>query len=144
MGIETGIFLSLLHGRQWDAGIDACGYLPRVVLRSAALLRDAVHRYLFVSSISVYADGSGPGQDERSARAALPSADCADIPAHYGALKAACGDAVLAQFGERLLLLRPWLIVGPFDPTGRFTYWMQRVARGGSCWLPTRLGIRCN
>lgn len=132
--------LSLLHGRQWDAVIDTCGYLPRVVHRSATLLRDAVDRYLFVSSISVYADGSVPGQDERSARAALPSADCEDIPAHYGALKAACEDAVLAQFGERSLLLRPGLIVGPFDPSGRFTYWVQRVARGGIVLAPSSPG----
>ena len=128
--------LAPLRGRSWDAVVDTCGYLPRVVRRSAQALREAAARYLFISSVSVYADPSSPGQDEQAARAPLPSADCEDIPAHYGALKAACEDEVLAAFGTRALVLRPGLIVGPLDPTGRFTYWVQRVARGGTVLAP--------
>ena len=128
--------LVALRGRRWDAVVDTCGYLPRLVRRSAQALRDLVGRYLFVSSISVYADSSAAGQDEQSTRARLPSADCEDIPGHYGALKAACEDEVQRLFGERAILLRPGLIVGPFDPTGRFTYWVQRVARGGTVLAP--------
>ena len=128
--------LVALRGRRWDAVVDTCGYLPRLVRRSAQALRDSVGRYLFVSSISVYADSSAAGQDEQSTRARLPSADCEDIPGHYGALKAACEDEVQRLFGERAILLRPGLIVGPFDPTGRFTYWVQRVARGGTVLAP--------
>jgi len=128
--------LAPLRGRSWDAVVDTCGYLPRVVRRSAQALRDAAGRYLFVSSISVYADSSIAGQDEQAPRAALPDPECEDIPEHYGALKAACEDEVQRLFGERAILLRPGLIVGPFDPTGRFTYWVQRVARGGKVLAP--------
>lgn len=128
--------LAPLRGRQWHAVIDTCGYLPRVVRRSAQLLRDSVDRYLFVSSISVYADSSTAGQDEQAGRLPLPNPDCEDIPGYYGALKATCEDEVQAVFGPRAVLLRPGLIVGPFDPTGRFTYWAQRVARGGAIVAP--------
>jgi 2'-hydroxyisoflavone reductase len=128
--------LEALRRRCWDAVVDTCGYLPRVVRRSAQALRDGVGRYLFVSSISVYADASRPGQDEQAARALLPAADCEDLASHYGALKAACEDEVQAAFADRAILLRPGLIVGPFDPTGRFTYWVRRVARGGAVLAP--------
>jgi 2'-hydroxyisoflavone reductase len=128
--------LDALRGRRWDAVVDTCGYLPRVVRRSAQALSDAVDRYLFVSSISVYAEAAVAGQDEAAPRERLPSPDCEDIPGHYGALKAACEDEVQRLFGERAILLRPGLIVGPFDPSGRFTYWVQRVARGGAVLAP--------
>lgn len=128
--------LAPLERRSWDAVVDTCGYLPRIVRRSAQLLQDAVGRYLFVSSISVYADSAAAGQDEQAARAQLPAPDCEDIPSQYGALKAACEDVVLQNFGERAILLRPGLIVGPFDPSGRFTYWVQRVGRGGTVLAP--------
>jgi 2'-hydroxyisoflavone reductase len=128
--------LAPLRGRRWDALVDTCGYLPRVVRGSVGALRDALDAYLFVSSISVYADSATPGLDENAPRARLPAPDCEDIPNHYGALKAACEDEVLAGFGSRALVVRPGLIVGPFDPTGRFTYWPQRVARGGSVLAP--------
>lgn len=132
--------LAALRGRSWDAVVDTCGYLPRVVRRSAEALRGSAARYLFVSSISVYADASAAGQDERAPRARLPDPGCEDIPAHYGALKAACEDEVQAAFGERAILLRPGLIVGPFDPSGRFTYWVQRVGRGGTVLAPPSPG----
>ncbi len=128
--------LAPLRGRQWDAVVDTCGYLPRVVRRSVELLRGAVERYLFVSSISVYADSAAPGQDESAARARLPAPDCEDIPNHYGALKAACEDEVEAGFGAASIVVRPGLIVGPFDPSGRFTYWPRRVMRGSTVLAP--------
>jgi len=128
--------LAPLQGRRWDAVIDTCGYLPRVVRQSVEVLRDDVPNYLFVSSISVYADMATPGQDEDAPRAELPSPEIEDIPAHYGALKAACEDVVRAAYGEQAIVVRPGLIVGPFDPTGRFTYWPQRVARGGRVLAP--------
>lgn len=128
--------LAPLRGRRWDAVVDTCGYLPRVVRRSVEALRDGVPVYLFVSSISVYADMATSGQDEDAPRAALPSPGIEDIPTHYGALKAACEDVVLAAYGGQAVVVRPGLIVGPFDPTGRFTYWPQRVARGGRVLAP--------
>lgn len=128
--------LAPLRRREWDAVIDTCGYLPRVVRRSAQALRDSVGSYLFVSSISVYADASVGGQDEHAPRARLPDPECEDIAGHYGALKATCEDEVREIFGGRAILVRPGLIVGPFDPSGRFTYWVQRLARGGTVLAP--------
>jgi 2'-hydroxyisoflavone reductase len=128
--------LAPLLGRQWDAIFDTCGYLPRVVRKSARALGDAAQRYLFVSSISVYADGAAIGQGEDAPRAKLLSPECEDIAGHYGALKAACEDEVVSSWDDRAVLVRPGLIVGPFDPSGRFTYWAQRLARGGDVLAP--------
>ncbi|HEU6445508.1 MAG TPA: SDR family oxidoreductase [Gaiellaceae bacterium] len=136
-GDRTGD-LSELDGRRWDAVVDPSGYLPHVVRRSAEALRDSVGRYLFVSSISVYADfGTGPSEGS-------PRAELGDMPAdellpeyeNYGALKALAEDAVWEVLGDRATIVRPGLIVGPHDPTGRFTYWPHRVARGGDMVVP--------
>jgi 2'-hydroxyisoflavone reductase len=131
--------LSLLSGRSWDAVVDTSGYFPAVVRASAEALRDSVDRYVFVSSISAYADFSeGPSED--SPRAELADGHPADemLPEYenYGALKALCEDAVTDVFGERAVIVRPGLIVGPHDPTGRFTYWSHRIARGGDFVVP--------
>lgn len=127
--------LDSLRGRRWDAAIDTCGYVPRVVGAAAELLRGAVQRYVFVSSISVYADFAR-GPDESSPVAELADPDSEDVPRDYGALKAACERVVTAAFGDHALNIRPGLIVGPFDPTGRFTYWALRLARGGDVLAP--------
>lgn len=128
--------LDALLGRRWDAVVDCCGFVPRVVGASAALLRDAVARYVFVSSISVYADFTKPGTDEQAPVASLDDPANEDVMANYGALKAACERAVLREFGARALVVRPGLIVGPHDPTGRFTYWVERAGRGGEILAP--------
>jgi 2'-hydroxyisoflavone reductase len=128
--------LAALAGRRWDAVIDTCGYVPRVVRQSAEALRGAVGCYLFVSSISVYADDAAAGQDENAPVAALSNPASEDIGRDYGALKAACEQVVSQVFGSRALHVRPGLIVGPWDPTGRFTYWVDRLARGGEVLAP--------
>lgn len=127
--------LSALGGRRWDAVVDTCGYVPRVVRRSAEALLDS-GLYCFVSSVSVYADFSVPATEES------PVAELGDLPEDevtpesYGPLKALCEDAVRETFRDRALVVRPGLIVGPHDPTGRFTYWPHRVARGGEVLAP--------
>jgi 2'-hydroxyisoflavone reductase len=122
--------LSLLTGREWDAVIDTCGYLPDDVASSAAALTRC-GTYCFVSSVSVYADFSLPA-DEESPVAELGEMARDEVTEDsYGALKALCEDAVREAFSDRALVVRPGLIVGPHDPTGRFTYWPHRVARGG-------------
>jgi 2'-hydroxyisoflavone reductase len=131
--------LSALTGREWDAVVDPSGYIPAAVRASAEELRDRVGRYLFVSTISVYADFSrGPGED--SPRATLEDGQPEDelMPEYenYGALKALAEDAVSNVYGDRALIVRPGLIVGPHDPTGRFTYWPHRIARGGEFLIP--------
>ena len=128
-----------LSKRSWDAVIDTSGYLPQVVGRSADALKDRVGRYLFVSSISVFRDFSAPSIDESSPVEPPPD----PLPEtlvieQYGALKAACEATVRATFGDRALVVRPGLIVGPHDPTDRFTWWPARIARGGRVAAPGR------
>ena len=130
--------LSGLNGREWDAVVDTSGYIPAVVRGSAEDLKDSVGRYLFVSSVSVYADfAKGPRED--SPRAELGDAPIDELSPeyeNYGALKALCEDAVTDVHADRATIVRPGLIVGPHDPTGRFTYWPHRVARGGEVVVP--------
>jgi 2'-hydroxyisoflavone reductase len=130
--------LSALAGREWDAVLDPSGYIPSVVRASAEALVDATGHYLFVSSVSVYASLAEPVDEE------TPVAELGDLPddrltedySNYGALKALCEQAVADVFGERQASVRPGLIVGANDPTGRFTYWPHRIARGGQVVAP--------
>ena len=124
-----------LRGREWDAVVDTSGYLPRVVGQSAGLLADAVGHYVFVSSISVYASFAEV-VDEGSELAELSAPGSEDNSADYGALKALCEREVDTAFPGRSTAVRAGLIVGPHDPTGRFTYWPHRVARGGDVLVP--------
>lgn len=128
--------LDALRGRTWDAVLDTSGYVPRIVRQSAELLAPSVERYLFVSSISVYADGVKAPITEATALATTPDPASEDVRAHYGALKALCEQAVEAAMPGRALAIRPGLIVGPTDPTDRFTYWPVRLARGGEVLAP--------
>ncbi|HEX7557660.1 MAG TPA: NAD-dependent epimerase/dehydratase family protein, partial [Usitatibacter sp.] len=128
--------LDALLGRSWDGVIDTSGYLPQVVRRSAEALRDATGRYAFVSSISVYG-GPGFGEDDAVQPPPDPLPDAMTMET-YGALKAACEGVVRGIFGERATIVRPGLIVGPHDPTDRFTWWPWRIARGGRVAAPGR------
>jgi 2'-hydroxyisoflavone reductase len=130
--------LDALAGRVWDAAVDTSGYVPRIVGASAAFLEPRCDRYAFVSSISVYADLAGP-VDESSPVGTLAdetAEEMGDEHENYGPLKALCERAVQAVFGDRALIARPGLIVGPHDPTGRFTYWPHRLVRGGEVLAP--------
>jgi 2'-hydroxyisoflavone reductase len=133
--------LDPLAGRTWDAVIDTSGYVPRIVGASADLLRDAAGHYVFVSSISVYASFAQV-VDETAPVAQLADPGSEDVQADYGALKARCEERVEAAFPGRATHVRAGLIVGPFDPTGRFTYWPHRVARGGEVLVPAPLSRR--
>jgi len=127
--------LDALARRNWDGVVDTSGYVPRVVRQSAELLRDAVSRYVFVSSISVYDDFSDP-VDESSPVAKLEDPSTEEIMEAYGALKAACENVVDEVYGDRSARVRAGLIVGPYDPTDRFTYWPRRLALGGEVLGP--------
>jgi len=127
-----------LRGRTFDAVVDMSGYFPPDVERSATLLAGAAGRYLFVSTRSVYSDHSTPGANEDSPVGELPPGvpDDEITGESYGPLKLGCERAAQAAFGDRALVLRPGLIVGPYDPTGRFTYWPVRAADGGDMLAP--------
>ena len=109
--------------------------MPRLVRASAELLRDSGH-YVFVSSISAYATPYRPGFDESAPLADLADPTTEEISGNYGGLKAACERVVEEVFPGRCTVVRAGLIVGPHDPTGRFTYWPHRVARGGEVLAP--------
>lgn len=129
--------LRALRGCTWDAVIDTSGYVPRLVQASAAVLKEGVGHYIFISSISVYADLRQPGVTEAAPVRTLADPTIEEVgPQTYGALKALCERAVDALMPGRALIVRPGLLVGPHDPTGRFTYWVQRVAAGGEVLAP--------
>lgn len=127
--------LRALEGGRWDAVVDTSGYVPRLVRHSAELLRDAATHYTFVSSCSVYADHSRRN-DEASKLEELEDPASEDVERDYGGLKAGCERVVTETYGESALVVRAGLIVGPHDPTGRFTYWPVRIARGGDVLAP--------
>jgi 2'-hydroxyisoflavone reductase len=131
--------LSALHGRRWDAVIDTCGYVPRVVRASAELLAGALENYTFISTISVYASFNTPWIDESAAVGTLADEAVEEVTGEtYGPLKALCEQAAEGALPGRVLNVRPGLIVGPHDPTDRFTYWPHRVAQGGAVLAPGR------
>jgi len=136
---DRSVDLSSMKGRRWEAVIDTCGYLPRVVSASAATLADAVEHYTFISTESVYASPLQPGLDENAPLGVLPDESVEEITGEtYGPLKVLCERAVEAVLPGRTLVVRPGLIVGPHDTSDRFTYWPYRVALGGRVLAPGR------
>lgn len=121
----------------WDAVIDTCGYLPGDVARMAEALSARIGRYVFISSVSAYASSALPNAED-APLATLDDPDATVVDGRsYGPLKALCEAAVLRQVGAaRSLLIRPGLIVGPHDPTGRFTWWPARLARAATDGQP--------
>jgi len=126
--------LETLKGQQWDVVLDNSGFEPRIVRDSARLLADAVGQYLFVSTQSVYASRTVIDQDETGAvgREGVPE----DQWDGYGPLKALCEREVQRAFPGRSTIVRPPVIVGPGDASDRFTYWVDRVNRGGEMLAP--------
>lgn len=135
--------LTALAGRDWDIVLDTSAYYPRVVEASAGLLRDHTRQYIVISSISVYADFSRRGIDETSAVGTVTPEEVAAVDsvqkitgANYGPLKALCEQAAEQAMPGRVCAIRPGLIVGPGDRSGRFTYWPVRVSKGGEVLAP--------
>lgn len=126
---RKGDGLAALASGSWDAAFDLSGYVPRIVDASCALIGSRVRRYLFVSSLSVYADTSAPGTGEDAKRCTLADPATEDVAAHYGALKAACEDRVVDRYGAAATIVRPGLLAGPFDTTDRFAYWVARFTQ---------------
>lgn len=129
--------IDALKNRDWDVVIDDSGYVPRMVKLTADLLKDHVQHYIFVSSISAYADLATPGIDEDYKLAVLKDPTSETIgDSSYGGLKALCEQVVEKTYGTRCAIIRPTYIVGPGDTSDRFTYWPARVARGGEMLVP--------
>lgn len=129
--------LELLANQSFDAVIDTSAYVPRQVRTAAAALSGRVDCYLFVSTISVYKDQTKAYQDEHSELSELEDPTVEEVTGEtYGGLKVLCERALDETFRGRRLHIRPGVIVGPDDPTDRFTYWPVRVDRGGEMLAP--------
>jgi 2'-hydroxyisoflavone reductase len=129
--------LSALSDGEWDATVDVCAYLPAQVRSLAAALGGRGGHHVLVSSVSAYADLPGPDADEDGP--VLPAArDDVDqiTETTYGPLKVACENAATAAYGDRLAIVRPTYVVGPNDPSGRYPWWVRRMARGGEVVAP--------
>jgi 2'-hydroxyisoflavone reductase len=137
--------LDALKGRKWDVVLDNPTTLPVWVRDAAQILKGNVDRYVFISTISVYADNSKPDGDERGALQKYEGADAMKETQEtlrasnfrlYGPLKALSEQEAEKWFPGKALVIRPGLIVGPGDPTDRFTYWPVRIERGGEVLAP--------
>jgi 2'-hydroxyisoflavone reductase len=137
VGDRTGD-LSVLQGREWDAVVDVCGYWPRAVRPVCNALRDWVGRYVFISTISVYSDESPDGLTEETG-VLLENGDpeATELKMEmYGGLKVLCEREVSSCFGDRALIVRPGLVIGPGDHSDRFTYWPRKFMRPGPFLAP--------
>lgn len=129
--------LGALESGEWDVLIDVSGYIPRHVRESSELLADRVGHGVFVSTISVYHEPHDHGLDEDAPLAQLDDPSVEEVGGGtYGGLKVLCEQAFRDAFDGRAAVVRPGLIVGPHDHTGRFTYWPERLARGGEVLGP--------
>ena len=142
--------LEKLDGRNWDAVIDTCGYLPRTVKKSAEFFKDKISQYVFISSGSVYADTRKANYDETTKTATLSKEQEREVEKidpkgeltgqvlgeNYGALKRLCEEAAESVLPNQVLSVRAGMIVGAFDSTDRFTYWVMRIASGGEILAP--------
>lgn len=129
--------LQALAGRRWHACVDTCGYTARQVRASGTLLQGAVQRYVYVSAVMAYGDPTlRPVRETQPLLPPVPE-DVVEVDGNtYGPLKATCEGIVQELFGDQGTRLRPQIVVGPMDPTPRYTYWLQRCRRGGPMLAP--------
>ncbi|PZG21235.1 NAD-dependent epimerase/dehydratase family protein [Nonomuraea aridisoli] len=125
--------LAALERGEWDVVVDTWSWAPSAVRDSAALLADRAGHYVYVSSRSVHADGAGFGADE-SAPVVAASPDDGD--GDYAKNKRGAELGAVAAFGERALLARAGLVLGPYENIGRLPWWLNRIARGGPVVAP--------
>jgi len=131
--------LKALEQGEWDVVIDNSGYYPRMVGASAELLAKRAKRYIYISSISAYKEPNPENGDETAPLATMPDPTLETMGKqyeYYGALKALCEQAAEKAFAGRACIVRPGFIVGPDDPSGRFTYWPVRFDKGGEVAVP--------
>ena len=133
--------LDALKGRDWDVVIDNPATLPRWVRDAAQLLKDHARQYIFISTVSVYADNDKPDSDESAGVATTDAPEAEKVTGlNYGALKALAEKEAEKAFPGHTTIIRPGLIVGPGDTSDRFTYWPVRIDRGGNVLAPGEPG----
>ncbi len=129
--------LSALAGRSFDATIDICAYFPRQVRSLAAALGGRGGQYVYISSVSAYSASVPYGYDESAPLAELQDPDATEVTnQNYGGLKAACEHVSTELFGPATTIIRPTYVIGPYDLTYRFTWWVDRIASGGTVLAP--------
>ena len=129
--------MAAVSDRHFDVVVDTCGYVPRVVQQAVDHLAGRAAQYLFVSSVSAYADHRPSGIREDHPLAAPPELGAENVTGEtYGGLKVACERTVQDGFGEGALVVRPGLIVGPGDHTDRFTWWVATMATRDRVLVP--------
>jgi 2'-hydroxyisoflavone reductase len=137
---DRDLDLSALGTGAWDATVDTSAYVPRQVRSLAQALGGRGGRYVHISSVSAYATPQSPGLTEDAPLAVLDDPTTETVNGHtYGGLKALCEQAALQSFGfggAEVSIVRPTYVAGPYDYTGRFTWWVERVARGGRVLAP--------
>jgi 2'-hydroxyisoflavone reductase len=132
--------LDALGNAEWDAVVDSCGYVPRIVRQSVQALTERADRYVFVSTISVYRFDGIESLPEDAPKQYLEDPTVEQVTGEtYGGLKVICEQEVEQGFADHGVQVRAGLIAGPYDPTNRFTYWVDRFGRGGPVLVPTRL-----
>ncbi len=133
----TGLEKAVADGRTWDAVIDTFTYVPKTVTDAMDVLLPAMGQFIVISTTSVYASSNEPDMDEDAPLATVADEVAAGIEhhgqvmAHYGAMKARVEKAAEERFPGRVTVIRPGLIVGPRDTSGRYTYWPARASEGG-------------
>ncbi|TQL47760.1 nucleoside-diphosphate-sugar epimerase [Homoserinimonas aerilata] len=123
----------VLGSARWDVAVDTWSWEPRAVRESAGLLADRVERYVYISTRSVYEWPTPAAADESAALVAPGSDDSAD---DYARAKRGAELAVIEAFGDRAILARAGLILGPRENIGRLPWWLSRIARGGAVLAP--------
>jgi 2'-hydroxyisoflavone reductase len=127
---------ALAHG-SWDATLDMCAYFPRQVRSLALALGGRGGRYVYISSVSAYSPSVPRNYDENAPLAEIGDPDATAVTAeNYGGLKVACEQVAAEMFGPQTTIIRPTYVIGPFDKTYRFTWWVDRLARGGQVLAP--------
>jgi len=121
--------LESLAGKDWDVVIDNSGYVPRIVGASASMLAKHCRQYIFISTVSVYADNATANQNEDAPLATMADPTNEQVQQYYGALKALSEQAAEKAIPGRVTVVRPGYIVGPGDPTDRYTYWPVRISK---------------
>jgi 2'-hydroxyisoflavone reductase len=128
---------SALSAGSWDATVDVCAYFPRQVRSLAAALAGRGGRYVFISSVSAYSPSVPAGYDESAPLADIGDPDATEVTdENYGGLKVACELTATELFGPETTIIRPTYVIGPHDRSYRFTWWVDRIARGGTVLAP--------
>jgi 2'-hydroxyisoflavone reductase len=129
--------LSALASGNWDATIDVCAYFPRQVRSLASALGGRGGAYVFISSVSAYSSSVPPNYDESAPLATIEDAEATEVTnENYGGLKVACEHVSTELFGPDTTIIRPTYVIGPYDRSYRFTWWVDRLARGGTVLAP--------